>query len=46
MITRGSNHRATLDAGGALCYMLGVLGSARVSAGRWLESMSGFTPAR
>ena len=34
MAPRRPNHRAALDAGTAFCYMSGVIGPARVSAGR------------
>ena len=32
------NYRTALDAGSALCYMSGVIGPARVSAGRSVTS--------
>jgi hypothetical protein len=31
----GANQRAPLDAGSATSYISGVIGPARVSAGRW-----------
>src|SRR2546427_203058 len=35
MDNKASNQRASLDAGRAPCYTSGVIGPARVSAGRW-----------